>query len=392
MNTLQKQLWLLGLMRVVRMFMITMPIIVIYWQSHGLTVKDIFVLQVIFSIALVVLEIPSGYLADRLGNKNVIVFGSVTGILGYFLYWLIPSYAGFVAAELMLALSVSLMSGSRDALLHDTLSAHSVESDYTKYHGRFNAWGQVSEASAAILAGLIASSVSLSAVLAIQTLVLTLTVPIAFCLHSYQGNNRESDSLATIVRYCFVGNPRLLWLNLMTGAVGAATLTMVWFVQPHWKSLGVDLLYFGFFWAGLNFVVALGSVLAARIQRLIRFRVLFGLIAVAPLLLYAGMALLANSMVAVVFVSLFWLLRGIVMPIISDYVQREATQRNRATVLSANSLMIRLVFSVTSPFVGWVTDVYSFQMAFAASAIVFGFIAVLAFTNWLFHIETTATT
>jgi predicted MFS family arabinose efflux permease len=151
-------------------------------------------------------------------------------------------------------------------------------------------------------------------------------------------------------------------------------------------------LYFGFFWAGLNFIVAFGSVLAARVQRHIRFRVLFGLIAAAPFLLYIGMALLANSTVAVVFVSLFWLLRGIVMPIISDYVQREATERNRATVLSANALMIRLVFSVTSPFIGWLTDVYSFQMAFTASAIVFGLIAVFAYINWLFHIETTATT
>jgi len=388
MNQLTKQLWLLGLMRVIRMFLITMPIIVIYWQSHGLTVKDIFVLQVIFSIALVILEIPSGYLADRFGNKNIILFGSITGVLGYVLYWLIPSYAGFVAAELMLALSVSLMSGSRDALLHDTLSAHAAESNYTKYQGRFNAWGQVSEATAAISAGLIATSVSLSAVLAIQAVVLSLAIPIAFMLQAYRGERTETDSLLTIVHYCFRGNRRLLWLNLMTGAINASTLTMVWFVQPHWKELGVNLLYFGFFWAALNFVVAGGSLLAARIQQMVRFRVLFAIMATAPIWLYGGMSLLANSLAAVVFVSLFWLLRGVTMPIVSDYVQREATTKNRATVLSANALVGRLVFSIVSPFVGWVTDVWSFQIAFAASALIFGSIAVVAYVNWLVAVRT----
>ena len=86
---------------------------------------------------------------------------------------------------------------------------------------------------------------------------------------------------------------------------------------------------------------------------------------------------------AVMFVSLFWLLRGITMPIISDYVQREATARNRATVLSANALMVRVVFSVASPFLGWVTDTYSFGTAFAASAIIFGVIATVAYLKWL---------
>lgn len=383
MNSLKKQLWLLGAMRFIRMFLISMPIIVIYWQSHGLSVQDIFVLQVIFSIAVVLLEIPSGYLADRLGNKNVIVFGSVIGVLGYLLYWLIPTYVGFVAAELVLALSVSLMSGSRDALLHDTLSAHNATDDYTKYHGRFNAWGQVSEAIAAVSAGLIASSVSLSAVLAIQALVLALAVPVALALHSYRSKNRETDSLLTIINYCFRGNRRLLWLNLFTGAIGASTLTMTWFVQPHWKSIGVDLLYFGFFWAGLNLLVALGSILAAQIQKRVRFRVLFGIMATAPIWLYGVMALLAESLLAVVFVGLFWLLRGIAMPIVSDYVQRECTERNRATVLSANTLMIRMVFSVVSPFLGWVTDVWSFGTAFAASALIFGTLTVFGYISWL---------
>jgi hypothetical protein len=111
----------------------------------------------------------------------------------------------------------------------------------------------------------------------------------------------------------------------------------------------------------------------------------------APIWLYGGMALLANSLAAVAFVSLFWFLRGVSMPIVSDYVQRECTKGNRATVLSANALTGRVVFSIVSPFLGWVTDVWSFQTAFAAASIVFGVIALIGYMNWLIAVRTQKT-
>ena len=53
---MQYQVTLLALIRILRMFMITMPVIVLYWQSHGLLMKDIFILQVIYSKMTIVIE------------------------------------------------------------------------------------------------------------------------------------------------------------------------------------------------------------------------------------------------------------------------------------------------------------------------------------------------
>lgn len=63
--------------------MVVMPIIAIYWQDQGLTIQDIFLLQVIFSVAIVVLEVPSGYFADVFGRKSSLVLGVLTGTLGF---------------------------------------------------------------------------------------------------------------------------------------------------------------------------------------------------------------------------------------------------------------------------------------------------------------------
>ena len=41
-----------------------MPIITIFYTEHGLSLHEVFLIQAIFSIAVVLFEVPSGYFAD----------------------------------------------------------------------------------------------------------------------------------------------------------------------------------------------------------------------------------------------------------------------------------------------------------------------------------------
>ena len=378
--TFRTQTYVLIAMQTLRAFMIAMPIIVLYWQSHGLSIQDIFILQVIFSIAIVAFEIPSGYFADLYGRKWSITLGSITGTLGFLLYYTIPSYFGFVVAELALALSFSFLSGAQSALLFETLKADGRREEYTKYQGRLMASGRISEAAAAILAGIVAAFSSIETVLLIQWIVIGLTIPLSLGLKDVRNTHgKETPTLLKTITGSVRENRRLRYLNIYAGCIGAAGLTMVWFAQPHWKELGINILYFGYLWAILNLVTAFGSELAHRVERLFKFRTLFGWMAILPFLLYGLMSTLGTSLLALAIVPFFWLLRGIFAPIIQDYVQRECDDESRATVLSINALATRLIFSICSPFLGWIADVWSFQTAFAASALVFGVLSVGSF-------------
>ena len=55
------------------MFLVAIPIVVPYWKSHGLSMEEIFWLQAIFSIIVVALEIPSGYISDLLSRKKTLI-------------------------------------------------------------------------------------------------------------------------------------------------------------------------------------------------------------------------------------------------------------------------------------------------------------------------------
>ena len=57
--------------KVSKWFTLIMPIIVLFYEENGLGLKDIFLLKSVYSIVLVSLDIPTGYLADAWGRKNV---------------------------------------------------------------------------------------------------------------------------------------------------------------------------------------------------------------------------------------------------------------------------------------------------------------------------------
>lgn len=390
---MRSQLFKLIMIRALRMFMITMPVIVLYWQSHGLSIRDIFVLQVIFSIAIVVLEVPTGYFADRYGKKNSMVLGTIFGTLGFFIYYAFPAYAGFVAAEIVLALSLGFVSGTNSAMVYETLLLHGKEKSFKKFQGRLLGIGNVSEAAAAILAGIIAYTISIEAVFLLQWIILALSIPFALSLQrDVIDTSAPQPTLLQILHTAVLRNQRLRYLAIFSGAVSAATLTMVWFTQPHWEQLGINVLYFGYLWAGLNLTVALGSVLAHTLERFIRFRTLFGLIALSPLALFLAMGFFSESLWALAVLPLFWLLRGIKLPIVEDYVHRECSNNERATVLSINALSSRVIFSIFSPFLGWAADIWSLETAFVLSGIVFGSISLIGFMFfWIAQLRSLST-
>lgn len=51
-------------LRAVRWFLVIMPIITIFYREHGLSMREVFLIQVAFSLSVVLLEVPTGYFSD----------------------------------------------------------------------------------------------------------------------------------------------------------------------------------------------------------------------------------------------------------------------------------------------------------------------------------------
>ena len=128
----------LYLVKLSKWFSLVMPIIVLFYEKHGLGLHDVFILKSVYSVAAVTLEIPSGYLADVWGRKKCLVSGCILFFIGYLVYSFTSSFTAFLGAELLLGIGQTLVNGADSALLYDTTVHYKRENEYLKYEGRIN--------------------------------------------------------------------------------------------------------------------------------------------------------------------------------------------------------------------------------------------------------------
>ena len=353
--------------------MLYMPIVVPFYKANGLGMKDVMLLQGVYSVTIVVLEIPSGYFADVLGRKLSLVIGAIMGFFGFLTYSLSFGFWGFLIAETVLGIGQSFISGSDSALLYDTLLDQKREKEYIRFEGRITSLGNLAEAVAGTLGGLLAAA-SLRYPYIAQTFVAFIAVPSSLLLvepsrHKSLTKLRFSDILK-VVKFSLFDHKPLQRNILFSSIIGTATLTMAWFVQPFFEHIHLTLQMFGILWTALNLTAGIMSFIAYRIET--RLGQIQSVLIIAVLVPAGYISLyFFHSAYALSILFLFYIVRGFATPVLKDYINRMTGSDKRATVLSVRNFIIRMNFALIGPFLGWYMDVYTLPMAMLLAGILF---------------------
>lgn len=368
--------------------MLTMPIVFLFYREHGLGTSDLFILRAVYSLAIVILEVPSGYIGDVFGRKNSLIIGSVMGFLGFFLYCFSDGFWSFLVCEVVLGIGQSFISGSDSAMVYDTLLDAGRQKEYLKIEGRLISVGNFAEAAAAPI-GVLLAVISLRTTYYCQALVAFAAIPAALLL--YEPARKEMTGkpgflhIMTIFRYALVDNRELKWKIVFSSIMGVATLTMAWFVQPYFVFLSLPLAYYGIVIPLLNLTAGSVAMHAYKIE---------GLLGQNRTMVYIAAAIAGGYICLGSFYSLwpvlfvFYLFRGLATPILRNYINESTPSEMRATVLSIRNLIIRLMFAGLGPVLGWQADragVPSALLAGGALFLVSGLLSVVVLINMSNH-------
>ena len=246
-----------------------MAIITLFWKDRiGLSLTQILLLQGIFSIAMVVMEYPSGYVSDRLGYRVALTMASLLGMVGWGIYTVAGSFGQVLAAEILLGISLSFISGSDSALLYETLKAEGQEQYYARHEGRMNGYAQAGEAMGALFAGVLyATAPLLPFILQVGVWFLALLLTRTMVEPARDSAPRPAtwQRRCGPARYAFVENRRLRATILLNAVLGIASFYPVWLIQPYMQHAGVPLAWFGPVWAGANLTVAFFALASHRV-------------------------------------------------------------------------------------------------------------------------------
>ena len=103
------------------------PVYTILFLDFGLTIEQFVLLNVAWAASMVLLEIPSGALADVIGRKNLLVFAAVVMVVEISLLCFIPRgnpnllFVIFLINRLLSGTAEAAASGADEALAYDSL-------------------------------------------------------------------------------------------------------------------------------------------------------------------------------------------------------------------------------------------------------------------------------
>lgn len=352
------------------MFLVLIPVIVPFYQSFGLSMSQIFQLQAIFGIGVVLFEVPTGYIADLFGRKTSMLFGGVLSSIGFFGLVIGNQFWHFAIVQFILAIGLAFVSGSDVALLYDSLPREDRKKTSQAF-ANLQLADQIGESLAALLGGFLATISLLYAAWG-QFFASLMVIVVALTLKEPKRvvSRAHKENFARVFREIFRGDEilRLTFINSILW--GLATFFAVWTYQKHWQELGVSLAYFGVIWALYNITTGIVGKSVHSLEHRFGARKVLLLMAILPSLGYFGMSLVPG-LISIAFGILHYVSRGINGVIMNDALNWRLSSDFRATVGSIKSFSFRLGFAVLGPFVGYSIDHLSLRVTYIILGIVF---------------------
>lgn len=131
------------------------PIIVLFLLANGLNYQQVFWVFTIGAIFSLLIEIPTGIIADLFGKRMSIIVAKFLIFIAYVAYGLSGSFWMFVLSQLILEAGNAFRSGTETAYVYDYLAQHKLKK-YTEVKGKQKFYARVSEAVGAGIGGIAA--------------------------------------------------------------------------------------------------------------------------------------------------------------------------------------------------------------------------------------------
>jgi MFS family permease len=329
---------------------------------------------------MVLFEIPTGVVADTMGRRASYILGTLTLATSTFLYYLLwHLHAPFVAwagASMLLGLGFTFFSGAVEAWLVDALQYVKYEGGLERVFGRGQIVSGVAMLSGSAIGGVIAQHTNLGVPFLLRAAILIVLFFVAWVVMKDVGF--EPDPRTTVLRSIKnitheslvhgIQNPPVRWMMISGFFTTSVGFYAFYALQPYLLDLYGNSTAYSV--AGLAAAIVAGAqiaggLLAPKIRGLFKRRT--SAIMAATLVSCGTLVALGTTgsfAVSLVLVSLWGLLFAAVMPIRQAYLNAMIPSKQRATVLSFDSVVGNSGGIIIQPGLGKVADVYSYGNSF----------------------------
>ncbi len=358
----------------------------LFLLDAGLTITQAFVANAFFTGGQVLFEVPTGVVADTRGRRTSFLMGTATQFVSTLAYLWLWQERGpmwmWAVASILLGLGFTFFSGATEAWLVDGLNANGYEGELEDVFAKGAVASGVAMLTGTIAGGLAAQYVNLGVPYLLRIAALSLTFAIAFFLMHDEGfEPKKRSSFAGEVRDVVsaaaefgMRKAPIRWMMLSSIFTGGVAIFAFYAAQPYLLQLYGDQSSYAV--AGLAAAVFAGAQIAGGLLVPYAGRI-FGR---RTSLMITGTAITAVALVLIAFAGSFWLVVlllaawaivwAAIGPIRQAYVNGIVPSEQRATVLSADNMLMSLGGVASQPALGKTAEVWGYPASYLATAVV----------------------
>ena len=357
-------LWPLYISEFFRWLGFITPIWILFYQSRSLNLADIgFVASGIY-LASVALEYPTGIFADRYGRKSSIIVSIILSALALFVEVTSHSVAQFFVGALLTGASWAFTSGAREALIYDSLKEKKLEKLNSKVLGSLDTVGAIGGVISATTGAVI---FVWNNVLPFWLSIIADAFALTFLLFYKEPKYRKKAAKAfeTFKNGLRLALKNPFLLSLLILYIPLFFFEDAWYnaQQPILIGLGLPIALLGIYQGAKAVFFAIGGIVLPKLLKKFNHKMLLGAIIIIEFLVWLVIG--SNSLYAVIIFSYILILAHQFWNYVyADIVHKHIPSHIRATTLSANQMMISIIWIFNPWLMGYLMNTFNRNILF----------------------------
>jgi MFS family permease len=337
----------------------------LFFLHCGLEIYQIAILITCWSMLVILLQVPTGALADRWSRKKMLVLSGLFISFGYIIWFFSSTFWTFLSGFVFISLGGTFVSGTLEAYVVDFLRQKDKEEEFEKLWGRGYALRHIGIAVALALGG-VASAYSYELVVVLSALSPLITVGVALLLPQVKPVTSAEvkgyfSFLKGGIKRAF-SNLVLVRVFLYSGIVYAALGVLEEYDQVLLSSwLGLSNSFIGI-WLAIGVGVSSISAFFAYKFTHTGWKVLYAVAMVTGVLLI--IMAFSQSLFLLGILILLYAFSALMSVLIQGMIQREIRSDERATITSICSLVMEAGAIVLGLSFGFVANQFGIQIGY----------------------------
>lgn len=351
------------------------PIATMYRQARGLSMYDIFIIESISWILMILFEIPWGWFADKFGYKKTIIISNLIFFISKIIFFKSYSFEMFLIERVFLSIALSGLSGCDIALIYSSSDGEKSENVF----GRYNALSTSGFLVASFLTTFMISSpidkISMDRTSFLTIIPYGLAVIISLFIVDIKINKDERHKIRGSIKTALKNKQIILLVLSVALAREVVQAITVFLNQAQYIRSGINVKYFGL----LLVVVQVARLCSVKSYRLSNK---FGMIrSIGSLYLIITISCIfliftANPMLSVLCIILISVSMSLVEPMFVDIENKSIETSDRATILSIYAMIGEISVAIINPVIGKAADI-SIMASFKVCAIISILVCIL---------------